>query len=82
MLARELMTGDPAVIDAEETLSSAVAMMKTHDVGMLPVVDAQRIVIGVVSMKDLAIGLGPSDPMLVERTIEGISRAGALVSSA
>ncbi len=147
MNARALMTGHPAVIEASDTLAAAAELMRTRDVGMLPVVDgpANRHLVGVITDRDIvlravALGhgpdakvhehmtrfglvtvvvhssldeitekmkrhqvrrlpvvdvkgsvvgviaqadllnrVGPSDPLMVERVVEGISRPGALV---
>jgi CBS domain-containing protein len=46
----------------------------------LPVVDRSGAVVGVVAQADLVLAVGPHDPALVERVVEGISRPGALVA--
>lgn len=41
---------------------------------------APAVIVGVVAQADLALAVGPHDPALVERVVEGISRPGALVA--
>jgi CBS domain-containing protein len=57
MLTRELMTGAPAVVTADETISAAAALMRTRGVGMLPVVDdlAHRRLVGVITDRDIVV---------------------------
>jgi CBS domain-containing protein len=57
------MTGHPAVIEASDTLAAAAELMRTRDVGMLPVVDgpANRHLVGVITDRDIvlrAVALG------------------------
>lgn len=57
MNALELMTPDPTVVMANETISRAARLMKTLDVGMLPVVDDaghQRLA-GVLTDRDIVV---------------------------
>lgn len=57
LIASELMTGQPAVIAADATLTEAAELMRTHNVGMLPVVDerANRRLVGVITDRDIVI---------------------------
>lgn len=66
MLARDLMTKDPALIAGSDTVQRTAELMRTRDVGMLPVVDdlAHRHLIGIITDRDLttrhvAAGHGP-----------------------
>lgn len=80
---REHMSREPLVTVTPTATTEVVAeQMRQYQVRRLPVVDAQGTVIGVIAQADLALSVGPKDPLLVERTLEGISRPGALVAHA
>ena len=51
---QEAMTSNPTAITAETTAREAAQLMKTQDVGSLPIVEDGRLV-GVVTDRDLAI---------------------------
>ena len=77
---REHMSRAPLVtVSPAATLAQIAEKMRRHQVRRLPVVDDQDVVIGIIAQADLAVAVGPSDPLLVERILEGISRPGALV---
>lgn len=66
MIARELMTSDPALVLADDTVATAAELMRTRGVGMLPVVDSLEVrrLIGVITDRDIvvrhvAFGHGP-----------------------
>jgi CBS domain-containing protein len=76
----EHMTRDPlATVPPSATVQQIAEKMTRYQVRRLPVVDELGGVIGVVAQADLAVAVGPTDPALIERLIEGISRPGALV---
>ena len=51
---RELMTKNPCSIDADKTVEYAARMMRDEDVGLAPIVEAQRL-IGTLTDRDIAI---------------------------
>ena len=57
MLARDLMTREPAVVTPDEPIQHAAAVMRDRDVGFVPVVaDRQSMRLrGVVTDRDIAI---------------------------
>lgn len=57
MNALTLMTPDPTVVGRDETISHAAHLMKTLDVGMLPVVDntEHRRLVGVLTDRDIVV---------------------------
>lgn len=80
---RDHMTAAPLhTVGADDTAEAIATVMRLHQVRRLPVVDARDHVIGIVAQADLARTVGPQDPLLVERTIEGISRPTLLVEQA
>ncbi|MEX2181449.1 MAG: CBS domain-containing protein [Gemmatimonadaceae bacterium] len=57
MLARDIMTLEPAVVTATDTVPVAAQLMRTRDVGMLPVVDdlVHRRLVGVLTDRDIVL---------------------------
>lgn len=57
MLARDLMTPQPALVAGRDTVQRAAELMRTRNVGMLPVVDdlAHRHLIGILTDRDIAL---------------------------
>ena len=48
------MTAAPATIDATATVDDAEQLMRQHHVRRLPVIDANGVLVGVISLDDLA----------------------------
>lgn len=77
---RDHMTRGPLVTVGPDAAVGEVAdRMIRNQIRRIPVVDVRGTVLGVVAQADLATHVGPDDPALIERVVEGISRAGALV---
>ncbi|MDF1502592.1 CBS domain-containing protein [Roseisolibacter sp. H3M3-2] len=57
MKASEIMTKNPRVVTPDTTAQEAARLMKSEDVGVLPVVEStgSRKLVGVVTDRDLAI---------------------------
>lgn len=57
MKARDIMTPNPRVVTPEDTVSKAAQLMRTLDVGMIPIVDdAQGMRLkGVITDRDIAV---------------------------
>jgi CBS domain-containing protein len=55
--AREIMTPDPEIVTPEEPISRAAQIMRTYDVGIVPVVSDpdSRNLIGVITDRDIAV---------------------------
>ena len=53
MKACDLMSTDVECVTPETTLQQAAEMMAQHDVGLLPVVDGDQRLVGVVSDRDI-----------------------------
>lgn len=78
-LVREHMTRDPVVtVSTTDTEREIGEKMTRFQVRRLPVVDSEDRVIGVVAQADLALNVGPKNPVLIEQLLESISRPGAL----
>ena len=57
MKAKDIMTTNPRTVTPDTTVREAAQMMKTENVGMLPVVRdrSSRTLVGVVTDRDIAI---------------------------
>jgi CBS domain-containing protein len=51
---QDVMTSNPTTVAASTTIQEAARLMKSEDVGSLPIVDGDRLV-GVITDRDLAI---------------------------
>ena len=51
---RDVMTSNPCSIDADKSVAYAAKMMREEDVGLAPVVDAERLV-GMLTDRDITI---------------------------
>lgn len=58
MKVREVMVGTPMWCNLETNLGAAVEKLWNQNCGILPVVDAQERVVGVVTDRDICIALG------------------------
>lgn len=54
MKARDLMTREPCCCSPDNSITEVASMMRDHDCGSVPVVEAGRVV-GIVTDRDLAI---------------------------
>jgi len=53
-----IMTRDPFLIDASDTVPSAVRLMQKHGIRRLPIVDGDRSALGIITADDLLAHLG------------------------
>ncbi len=49
----DVMSGEVAVISDDASIEAAIGAMRTHNVRRLPVVDADRRLVGIVSLEDV-----------------------------
>lgn len=54
----EMMRVDPPAVGSDATLEDIATLMTDHDVSRIPVVDADRRVVGIVSRGDLILAMG------------------------
>lgn len=75
MKVQDLYTQSPLTCTPETNLAAAAGTMWEGDCGILPVVDAARKVVGVVTDRDICIALGtrnvPASQALVREVISG-----------
>ena len=53
-----VMTADPFLLEASDSLESAVHLMQKHGIRRLPIVDDQRMLLGIVTADDIVAHLG------------------------
>ena len=58
MKVRDIMATTPAYCNADTNLAAATEIFWKHNCGMLPIVDAEKKVTGVVTDRDICIRLG------------------------
>jgi CBS domain-containing protein len=66
----EICTRSPRVTTPDATLAQAAKAMWDGDCGMLPVIDAARKVIGVISDRDIALALAMRGPKVVDAKVK------------
>jgi len=69
MKVQDVMMRTPACCTPETNLGAAVEILWSRNCGMLPVVDARRKVIGVVTDRDLCVALGTRNKLPGKMTI-------------
>jgi len=75
MKVKDVMTGSPVYCTARTNLGEAAALMWSRDCGILPVVDAERIVIGVVTDRDMFLALATRNRLAGELTVGEVAPA-------
>jgi CBS domain-containing protein len=61
MRVDKLMASVPATCDPDSDLGTAIQLMRDRRCGVLPVVDGDRRVVGIVTDRDIALALGAAD---------------------
>ena len=69
MKVKDAMSKGPVFCSPETNLGSAVEIMLKHNCGILPIVDAQRRVMGVITDRDIAIAMGTRNRLPAEVTV-------------
>ena len=70
-----LMAAEVAVVRPQASVQAAIAQMRSHGCGFLPVVDGGSRVAGVVTDRDAALALGADDVRPSERTVADVMTA-------
>jgi CBS domain-containing protein len=60
-LVRNAMTANPRTVRREATVRQAAMMMAEQDVGALPVVDSDQILVGIITDRDIALRVVAAD---------------------
>ena len=69
MRVDQLMTGTPASCRLFTNLGEAVELMLSYNCGILPVIDADGVVIGVITDRDICVALGTRKKLAGEITV-------------
>lgn len=60
-LVRDAMTANPRTVRREATVREAAMVMAEQDVGALPVVDSDQILVGIITDRDIAVRVVATD---------------------
>jgi CBS domain-containing protein len=80
MKVRDVMVGTPVWCSFETNLGAAVEKLWNQNCGILPIVDAQEKVVGVVTDRDICIALGTRNRLPGEITVGEVTTTGKLYS--
>jgi CBS domain-containing protein len=75
MKVRELMTPQPRTCTRSTNLAEAAALMLDADCGILPVIDEQGKLAGVVTDRDMYIALATRNTVASQLTVGDVARA-------
>lgn len=73
MRVKDVMMGSPISCRPETNLAEAVEMLWSRNCGMLPVVNAQGQIAGVITDRDMCIALGTRNRLPSEITVKEVS---------
>lgn len=73
MYVKDVMVGTPAFCRPETNLGAAAEILWNRNCGILPIVDAQEQVIGVVTDRDLSIAMGTRNRLPGEISVGEVS---------
>jgi CBS domain-containing protein len=75
MKVRDIMTQTAVCCRPETNLGSAVEMLWVHNFGMLPVVDGDNKLVGIVTDRDICIALGTRNRLPGDLTVREVASA-------
>jgi CBS domain-containing protein len=75
MKVKDLMTPEPRTCTRETNLAEAAALMLDADCGILPVVDGEGKLVGVVTDRDMYIALATRNRLASQLTVGEVARA-------
>lgn len=67
-------------VDANADVSEVIRKMEQAQVRRVPVVNDSGVLIGIIAQADLAMKLGPSEPLKVEEVLEAVSAPAVAVA--
>jgi CBS domain-containing protein len=73
MKVRDIMTQTAVCCGPETNVGAAVEMLWVHNCGMLPVVDGNQKLIGIVTDRDICIALGTRNRLPGNLTVEEVA---------
>lgn len=68
MTVAEIMTSFPETLGPDDTIQKAAKLMRDHDYGVIPIIDADSSLVGIVTDRDIVVqaiasGHGPETPL-------------------
>jgi CBS domain-containing protein len=68
MIVSEIMTSFPEALGPDDTIHKAAKMMRDHDYGVIPILDENDSLVGIVTDRDIVVkaiahGHGPDTPL-------------------
>ncbi|MGE0394268.1 MAG: CBS domain-containing protein [Vicinamibacterales bacterium] len=81
MTVKSLMTPEPRTCSRETNLAEAAALMLDADCGILPVVDNDKRLVGVVTDRDMFIAVATRNKLASEVTVGEVARTTVLTCS-
>ncbi|MGD0957715.1 MAG: CBS domain-containing protein [Candidatus Acidiferrales bacterium] len=73
MKVQDVMMGTPAYCSPETNLGAATELLWNRSCGILPVIDAQQKIVGVVTDRDICVALGTGNRLPGEITVAEVS---------
>lgn len=74
MKIKDIMTAEPRTCSPETNLAAAAELMLKADCGMLPVIDGEGKLVGVVTDRDMYIALATRNTLASELTVGEVAR--------
>ena len=76
LLARDVMITDVITVAGESKLAFARLIMLRHNIGALPVVDRNNVVVGIITQRDIDLaGEGVSDLLVLDLMTRSLIKA-------
>ena len=73
MKVQDVMTRNVATCDTVATLAEAAGLMWEHDCGVIPIVDDQRRVVGVITDRDICMALALNNRLASQISVSEVS---------
>ena len=74
MKVKDIMTAEPRTCSAETNVAAAADLMLKADCGMLPVIDGEGKLLGVVTDRDMYIALATRNKLASQLTVGEVAR--------
>ena len=74
MTVGQIMTALPKVLGLENTIQKTAKMMRDHDYGVIPLVDGDSALVGIVTDRDITKSQTPAAETL--KTLKSVSASG------
>ncbi len=82
MKVKEIMTKNVGFCQPEDKLTAAVEIMRRHDCGAVPVIDADEKVVGMITDRDICLAFADADARFTQSKVEKLMTTKTIVCSA